>query len=150
MPIQNFTTKIDAAQTAGEIQGVLARKGVRQISTAYDDNGSPVGLAFTLTTTYGPQSYELPVNTDGVLKVFEADPKVPRSQTTREQAERTAWRNVKVWIEAQIAMIEGGLGTMDQVFFPYLTMRDNEGRSQNFFGAYVNRQLQIESNGAKG
>lgn len=126
-PIKNYTTDKSAAATAGEIQSLLARKGIRQISTEYDDDGRAIGLSFVMKTEYGVMSYSLPVNVDGVLAVLVKDPKVTRSQSTREQAEKTAWRNVKDWIDAQVAMIESGLGSMDQVMLPYLSGRDDQG-----------------------
>ena len=43
------------------------------------------------------------------------------------QAERTAWRNVRDWIMAQMAIIEAGQVEMEEVFLPYLT--DRQGRT---------------------
>ena len=43
------------------------------------------------------------------------------------QAERTAWRNVRDWIMAQMAIIEAGQVAMEEIFLPYLT--DSRGRT---------------------
>lgn len=50
---------------------------------------------------------------------------------TRAQAERTAWRIVLSWVEAQIAIVESGMVSMEEVFLLYLltdsksTVRDH-------------------------
>lgn len=37
-----------------------------------------------------------------------------------EQAHRTAWRIVKEWVVAQMALIETGMVDMEEVFLPYM------------------------------
>ena len=61
MPILNYTTSIEVSKTMGEIQSALARRGVTRISTMFDDDGVPAGLAFTMKTDYGFRDFELPV-----------------------------------------------------------------------------------------
>ena len=45
----------------------------------------------------------------------------------REQAEMTAWRNVRDWVLAQMALIESCDVPMQQIFLPY--MADDRGRT---------------------
>lgn len=47
------------------------------------------------------------------------DNKVPRSLKTREQAARVAWRILKDWIFAQIAIVQAEQADMAEVFLPY-------------------------------
>jgi len=58
----------------------------------------------------------------------------------REQAERVAWRIVKDWVEAQMAILESEMVQMDEIFLPYMV--NNNG--QTFFEAYRNNQLMLE------
>lgn len=37
MPIKNYTTKVPAVQTVGEIQGILAAHGARKVMMDYPD-----------------------------------------------------------------------------------------------------------------
>ena len=46
---------------------------------------------------------------------------------TDGQAERTAWRNVRDWVLAQVAIIEAGMVQIEEVFLPYMT--DGSGRT---------------------
>lgn len=58
----------------------------------------------------------------------------------REQAERVAWRIVKDWVEAQMAILESEMVHMDEIFLPYMV--NNSG--QTFFQAYRSNQLLLE------
>ena len=123
MPIKNYTTKVDVYQSLGEIQGALAKNGARKIMIDYDENGNPVGVTFGINTPQGSLGFLLPANIEGVLKVF-AKQKI---KTDRAQAERTAWRNIRDWVLAQMAFVEAGNVEVDEVFLPYLT--DGKGRT---------------------
>jgi hypothetical protein len=52
------------------------------------------------------------------------DSRYASQQSQRQaQAVRTAWRIVKDWTEAQLAIIETRMVTTEQVFLPYAVMR---------------------------
>jgi len=131
--IKNYSTEISVAKTTGEIIGHLSRRGVRSISTLYDDEGNPEGIGFEMQTDYGRRFFELPVRTDGVFQAMKSNTTVPAKYRTREQAERTAWRIAQDWLEAQSALIDAGLATLDEVMFPYMVGgKDNQSMYQLF------------------
>lgn len=146
MPILNYTTEIAVGKTMGEIQTALARRGVQRISTLFDDEGVPAGLGFTMRTDYGVREFELPVRTAGVLAAMQRDSKVPKSKQTTEQAARVAWRIAKDWLEAQAALIDAGLASLDEVMMPY--MLTDTGRTM--FIETRQRLRAIESGGSGG
>ena len=116
MPILNYTTKIDVYKTVGEIQGKLVKHGAKKILTDYDDNGRIVSLSFMIDTPSGIMPIRLPSNVDQVLKVLLKQ----KVRCDREQAERVAWRIIKDWIEAQMAILESEMVSMDEIFLPYI------------------------------
>lgn len=122
MAIKNYTTKVDAYTSIGEIQGALARHGATKIMIDYD-NGNPQAIAFGIDTPAGPRGFRLPAAVDGTLRVFAAQ----KIKADREQAEMTAWRNVRDWVLAQMALIESCDVPMQQIFLPY--MADDRGRT---------------------
>jgi hypothetical protein len=133
MLIKNYTTKVDVYQSLGEIQGALAKNGARKIMIDYDENGNPVGVTFGINTPQGSLGFLLPANIEGVLKVF-AKQKI---KTDRAQAERTAWRNIRDWVLAQMAFVEAGNVEVDEVFLPYLT----DGKGRTLYQVYQSGQL---------
>lgn len=132
MAILNYTTKIDASKTVGEIQSTLAKKGATSISVDYDTHGEPVALAFLIDVQGAFVNFRLPSNHAGVLKAMARDPKVGNSFKTEAQAGRVAWRIVKDWTEAQLAIIEAGLATLPEVFLPYAVSDDGRTMFQHF------------------
>ena len=68
--------------------------------------------------------FRLPCDWKPVLDILENDKKVPRYKVTREQAVSTAWRIVKDWVEAQMALVETRMATTQEVFLPYAIMPD--------------------------
>ena len=117
MAILNYTTTIAAHRTVGEIQTLLAKKGARSISVGYDDTGQPTALAFELRTPAGTAAYRLPCRAEAVERLLRTE--APRYRTPAH-ARNVAWRIVKDWVEAQLAIIEAGMVEMPEVFLPYM------------------------------
>lgn len=138
MPLLNYTTTIAPEKTAGEITKLLVKLGARDIGMRYDGEAL-VGMAFTIQR--GPErlSFQLPVRVSAVYDVL-GKQKVPTKHRTRRQAERTAWRIMKSWIEAQAAIIETQMVTLEQIMLPYMTTDTGE----TVFDRWeINRQLPV-------
>lgn len=120
MAISFYTSDVAVAKTAGDIQALLARRGVARISTLYAENGEAAGLGFTLRTDYGIRDFEMPVRIDGVYAALAADASIPKSKRTREQAQRTAWRIAHALLVAQVALIDAELATLDELMMPFM------------------------------
>jgi len=130
MALLNYTTQIDAAKTVSEIQTILAKAGASAIMTEYDANSVLVGITFRIGTPQGPTSYKLPCDVEAVLSILHQQSrqgKVPKRLVTLEQSSRVGWRIIKDWIEAQLALVQTAMVTLDQVFLPYA--RTNDGRT---------------------
>ncbi len=126
--LKNYTTKIDPMRTAAEIDYILACNGATAIQKDIT-NGQIIALRFTVQTSLGMIPIQLPVNVDAVQKIL----KDMRQRKVRgavdcshEQAARVAWRCLKSWVEAQMALIQIGMATMDQVFLPYVLNNDGK------------------------
>lgn len=121
MPILNYTTKIDAWKTVNEVQQILAKHGVSHF--AIKNEGSfPSALSFTVDYQGSPLNFLLPCNHEGVLQCMRKDRKIPSGSKNAEQALRTSWRIIKDWTEAQMAIVEANLATIQEVFMPYLVI----------------------------
>lgn len=136
MPIKNYTSIVDPFVSIGEIQSALAKAGAAKIMVDYND-GDPVAVSFMLHTPVGDRGFCLPAPVDGTLRAFS---KQRVKGVDKDQARRTAWRNVRDWILAQCALIESCDVPVDQVFLPYLT--DNTG--QTLYEVYSAGQLLLK------
>lgn len=135
MPIMNYTTKIDVFSSLSEIQAQLVKHGAKKIMQDYDDSGHITSLSFLIETPDGPRAIRLPASVDAVWAVL-AQQKV---KCDRDQAERVAWRILKDWVAAQMAILESEMVQMDEIFLPYMV----NDSGQTLFQCYRNKQLAI-------
>lgn len=119
MAILNYTTSIQAGKTVGEIQQMLAKAGAQSVSIEYDEEAMPAALTFTVIFLGKPMPFKVPCNSDGVYKALCSSKSVPRSNKTIAQARRVAWRIIKDWTEAQLAIVESQQAQMAEAFMPY-------------------------------
>lgn len=127
MPLLNYTTKIDADKSAGEISKALRKIGAQSVLTDYDPSGDFItALSFRLNLKGQGISFRLPCDWQPVLEVMQNDRKIPRSACTQEQAVRVSWRIVKDWVEAQAAIIETRMVSTVQVFLPYAIVKGDQ------------------------
>jgi hypothetical protein len=118
----NYTTTIDATKSASECIARLAAHGAAAIGITYADR-KPTGLTFRIETVHGERQFSLPVNVSGTFKALDKARRagnIPPRYADRDQAERVAWRVLKDWLEAQLALIEAGVADMAEVMLPYL------------------------------
>jgi hypothetical protein len=127
MPLLNYTTKIDADKTAQEIARCLSMHGAQAVLTEYDEkDGYVTAISFKITMDGKPLGFRLPCDWKPVLEILKNDPKVPQHMVDRVQAVRVAWRIVKDWVEAQMALVETRMVTTDQVFLPYAVTKSGK------------------------
>lgn len=98
---------------------LLAKSGARATMCEYDDQGNITDIAFRLPIEGQLVSFQLPCDPIPVLAILKQDKKVPMAKKTMETARNVAWRIVKDWTEAQLAIIETGMVAPEQVFLPY-------------------------------
>lgn len=130
MPILNYTTSVSVDKSAQEIQKRLVAHKASHIMSEYDEAGLLSHIAFRINTPQGVLSYKLPANVDGVYGVL--FPKGKETMERRAQAARVAWRIVKDWIEAQLAIVQANMATTSQVFLPYAVTRDGSTVYEQF------------------
>lgn len=127
MAILNYTTTISAEKTAGEIQAKLAKAKAQAVLCEYDDEGVMCAMSFRIMTKHGVVSFRMPANTAGVYRALTKDPRVPKRLKTKQQAANVAWRVLKDWVEAQLAIVEAEMADIAEVFLPYA--QGSDGRT---------------------
>jgi hypothetical protein len=134
MPVVNHTTKIAALKTVSEMQQMLAEYGAMRIGVDYA-NGGPVALSFALEVRGEPQIFSVPANVEAMrltLMRWHAAGRLrslsKREAASTEHAQRVAWRILKDWLAAQLALIDSSMVEIDQVMLPYMRVTA-DGRS---------------------
>ncbi len=141
MGLLNYTTKIDADKTAAEIARCLSKHGASAVLTEYDpENNYVSAISFKIKIGEQSMSFRLPCDFKPVLKVMTKGKKPYSTYDRRYQAQqsewrlqavRTAWRIVKDWVEAQMALVETQMASTAEVFLPYAVMRDGRTLAQH-------------------
>lgn len=141
MPILNYTTSINPEKTVAEIQKKLAIAGAEAVLCEYDEDGLMKAISFRIKTPGGSLSFRLPSNKEGVYRKLVDNPRIPRKLRTYEQATRVAWRILKDWLEAQLAIIDVEMADIKEVFLPYAQNKQGktlyESLSENQFKLLV-------------
>lgn len=126
MPILNYTTQIKSEKTVGEIQAMLGNAGAQAVMVEYED-GDVSAISFRMVYQNQPVAFRLPVRKEQIYVLLQNDDNVPRRLKTFEQATRVAWRIVKDWVEAQLALVAAEQAEMVEVFLPYA--QDHTGQT---------------------
>ncbi len=123
MATLNYTTKVPVAATIGEIQQLLGAAGASAIMLGYADR-EPVSVMFSLPGPLGDRVFALPVDAVAMGKVLRghriAGGMSRAVYESPEHASRVAWRVVKDWLAAQLALVDAHMASLDQVMLPYL------------------------------
>ena len=125
-----YTTSIEPQITIGEITENLVKHGAKAVMSKYTDDGKIEALSFQIATPEGRvMAIMLPCDPVPVYKVLERqyrEGKVGRKSVDEHQALRVAWRIVKYWVEAQMALLETQMVKMEQIFLPYAIVRNGK------------------------
>jgi hypothetical protein len=142
--IKNYSTAIAVDKTIGEIEKILSVHGAKRVMKEYGPDGIIAMLAFTIDTPNGEMPVKLPARIErmeGVFKVLVSQHKLPQSYWgNREQAARTAWRTIKDWVDAQMALVEVEMAKCEEIFLPYVY---SERMGQTLFEAIESHKVDV-------
>lgn len=125
MAIKNYTTKVAANRSVHEIQDCLIKHGATGILMEYEQGtGKIKALKFILALDGQNLPFQLPVD----WRAFQAVLKSQKVSRWREEefCYRVAWRCIRDWVLAQMALIETRMVSIPQVFLPYAVTRTGE------------------------
>ena len=127
MAILNYTTTVDSFKTVSEIEYILMKHKAKSIMKNYDGE-SIKGLSFLIDTGFQQVPVRLPVKVDECLKVLQKEKQrgTKNIKATKEQAERVAWRILKDWVEAQMALLDIEMVSFEEIFLPYIETQNGQ------------------------
>ena len=143
MAILNYTTTVDSFKTVSEIEYILMKHKAKSIMKNCDGE-SITGLSFLIDTGMQQIPVRLPVKVDECLEVLKQEKEnSPRSniKATRDQAERVAWRILKDWVEAQMALLDIQMVRFEEIFLPYIETQNG----QTVFERLEEKQFLLEA-----
>ncbi len=144
--IKNYTS--NSSTTFEKIQKILIAHKAKSILFDYDEQGRIKSLSFILEVKGNNVVFQLPARIEKVEQLFLANKKprydwqkpTPLTQDQKDQAYRTAWANIRDWLDAQMALIDTEQVKVEEVFLPYAV--DRNGKT--FFEVMDNKGFQLE------
>lgn len=121
--IKNYTTEVPAFRSIEEIQKSLVAHGATGVLYEYETGtGRIEALKFILTIQGKKVGFALPVQ----WRMFQA---VLKKQNVRKWDDenfcyKVAWRNIRDWVLAQMALFETQMVELPQVFLPFAVGKD--------------------------
>lgn len=135
------TTEVSDTKTVAELQHLLATRGATSVSIEYSA-GKIEGLYFMMLVGTEKVPFRLPCRWKAVETILRKERKMPKKGDSYEQwARRVAWRQIKRWVEAQLALIETGMVKTEEVFLPYAVVIGANGQTQSMFEMVEQRRL---------
>ncbi len=123
--IKNYTTDVPVEKTVAEIQKLLSENGASAVAIEYHE-GAVTDIFFKIRRSGHDLPFRLPAKAEQVYQALwggKQEWEQERYGTGwRRQAERIAWRICKIWLEAQISLINLEQAKIEEVFLPYLVM----------------------------
>lgn len=127
MNIKNYTSSVPADRSILSIEKTLIEMGATHVAKEYKD-GKVVSISFSIKHGDGVMPFMLPAKKEPIKKLFLKQYRRPTAgqvEASEQQAERTAWKNVKEWVELQATMIKLEQVEFMEVFMPYIYFLDD-------------------------
>jgi hypothetical protein len=125
MNIKNYTSSVASDKSILQIERILIEMGARNIAKEYDGFGKVDSISFSIPHPAGEGviPFKLPAKREPIKKLFLKQYRRPtkvQEEGAAAQADRTAWKNVKEWVELQATMIKLEQVEFMEVFLPYV------------------------------
>lgn len=124
MPLANYTTQVSASKSASEIEVMLQARHARAIVKEFDQQDNLAAMSFIIPTKHGDLPFQLPANAGAVKRVLERQ--AVRATIDDARAQRVAWRILRDWVRAQMAIIETEMVSIEEVFLPYMVTANHQ------------------------
>lgn len=142
--VKSADTSTSVTNSRGEIERTLRRYGASGFSVSQDYANHRVLVSFVVPNSPDKDALKVPVQLpvdvhriydalygqpkrwDGSVRKDVHDPKGYDAKKL-EQAERVAWRNLLLWIDAALSAAQAKLQTITEAFFAHAVVRTDNG-----------------------
>jgi hypothetical protein len=123
MNIKNYTSTVSVSSSISKIEHRLAQAKALYITKEYK-NEIPVGMMFQIDIEGIPRTFKLPAKVEKVydymIRQKSKGYRKDVQETTKRQAQMTAWKILSDWIDIQVSLIILEQAEAGEIFFPYL------------------------------
>lgn len=129
--------------TFAKIEKILAENNARMIQFDFDSDGKKDCITFSLQIGDQLRGFRLPAMVENVTQILYGNrrrggnsygPTLEITQSQKDQAYKTAWANIRDWLDANMALVKTRQVQMDQVFLPYMVNNSGGTLYDNYLG----------------
>ncbi len=125
MTIKNYTTEVPANRSINEIQDSLIKHGAQGVLYEYErGTGRIAALKFILELNGKKVGFALPVQWQRFQEVLKQQG--IRRYSDEDYVYRVAWRCIRDWVLAQMALYETQMVELPQIFLPFATGKEGK------------------------
>lgn len=128
--IKNYRSQ--SKNTFDRIQKCLATHGAEKCMFDYDKSGRITALSFLIRVDGNLRAIKLPARLENVSRLMFHGLLSEISEEKQDQVYRTAWANIRDWIEAQMALIDIRMVKAEEVFLPYMVCKNGDTLFESF------------------
>lgn len=138
MALKNHTS--EGRNTFEKIQKILAENGAKKVMFDYDNAGKLEAISFALEINGQLIGFKLPAMVENVTQILYGNRRrgnknwgqlLEITEMQKEQAYKTAWANIRDWIDAQMALVKTKQVELLQVFLPYAVQKNGKTLYEN-------------------
>ena len=132
-------SSVPAGKSAAAIKDLVRKYGASGFGTSEDYANGVVTVSFVLNTEDGQHvPVQIPVRIERVYaSMYPTKPghnhivsAAQSEQNRRAQAERTAWRQLHLLVEANLIAVQLGIMSLGEAFMPHTMVVSDDGRSE--------------------
>lgn len=131
--IKSHDTTVAVDRSRSQLEKLLTRYGCSHFGSSSDFEKGEFTVFFKVRNTPADREASIPIKLSvkvaDVMRAMQRDGYRP----TKEQAERVAWRNLYLWVDAACSAAAVGLRPMAESFFADIVVTDGDGGSMRAF-----------------
>jgi hypothetical protein len=127
--VKSANTSVPAARSRDQLEQVLRRYGCSGFGSSQDFEQHRIIVHFVVPDTPAKDAAQIPVRLEVDVPVVcgQLYGKPPYSDNELAQAERVAWRQLILWVDAACSAAAAGVQKMSEAFFAHTVVRGDDG-----------------------
>lgn len=134
--VKSATTDVPVARSRAELERLLVRYGCSRFQVFTDFEAGSAAVTFSVPDTLAKGAPSIPVRLEvDARRVYDAIYGPPRRgepylDRYLAQADRIAWRQLILWVDAALSAASAGIHSIAEAFFAHTLIRGRDGATR--------------------
>jgi hypothetical protein len=133
--VKSASTGVPVARSRAELERLLVRYGCSRFQVFTDFEAGAAAVTFSVPDSLAKGALTIPVRLEvDSRRVYDAIYGKPRTGTYDDrwlaQADRIAWRQLILWVDAALSAASAGVQTIAEAFFAHTLVQGRDGTTR--------------------